>query len=556
MNARTLFTEDRPITVKTDKTCNVDNQEFLSAIFAKLSETTLPLVVTFPGEPSKGNWCGKPWVMNATHLPDTNNNYFSLSAFKADEQGNYQRRKTLFQGWYCVMLDDVGTKVALEKLQLEPSWLLETSPDNYQAGYLFDTPVTDVTKADELMQAVIEAGLSDPGAGGPSTRLARLPVAFNGKHDPIFPCRLAVWEPNRRYTVEDLIAGFGLQLNTPQVVAASTASSPIALARPTASANAVWQPKPSSNPIIAALQAQELYKKPLGEGKHDITCPWVNEHTNAIDDGCAYFEPSENHPAGGLKCHHGHCAERSLLDLLAFFHIDYQSAKMRSLIRIIDGELPRVVDAAERALADTGCYFQRGGAIVTLQTDPQTDEVYIQTMNSRSLYLALAQATDWQRMDNRKKTWVKKDPPQMSVNILLDAGHYKHLPTLTGLARQPYLRKDGSLVCVPGYDAASQLFGVFNPGEFVISDSPSIEDAKKALLILEELLAEFEFATPYDRSAALSAILTACIRPSLAASPLFHVKAHSPGSGKSYLCQLITAFATPAPGSPLAFPSE
>ena len=38
---------------------------------------------------------------------------------------------------------------------------------------------------------------------------------------------------------------------------------------------------------------------------------------------------------------------------------------------------------------------------------------------------------------------------------------------------------------------------------------------------------------------ALAAILTAAVRPSLPHAPLFHVTAHQPGAGKSYLCELI-----------------
>jgi hypothetical protein len=37
---------------------------------------------------------------------------------------------------------------------------------------------------------------------------------------------------------------------------------------------------------------------------------------------------------------------------------------------------------------------------------------------------------------------------------------------------------------------------------------------------------------------------------------MFHVKAPSIASGKSYLCELLTAFATPQKGTPHAFPAE
>jgi hypothetical protein len=51
-------------------------------------------------------------------------------------------------------------------------------------------------------------------------------------------------------------------------------------------------------------------------------------------------------------------------------------------------------------------------------------------------------------------------------------------------------------------------------------------------------------------------MLTATIRPSLAHAPMFHARAHMVGSGKSYLCELITAFATPQRGTPTTFPAD
>jgi len=107
-----------------------------------------------------------------------------------------------------------------------------------------------------------------------------------------------------------------------------------------------------------------------------------------------------------------------------------------------------------------------------------------------------------------------------------------------------------------GYDAATGMFGVFNARKFSIPDKPSVADAKAALALLKDLLAEFSFASASDLAAALSALLSAAVRPSLAHAPMFHVRAHMVGSGKSYLCELITAFATPQRGTPTTFPAD
>ena len=92
----------------------------------------------------------------------------------------YRRQRTRFAALHTVMLDDVGTKVSRERLTLPPSWLLETSAGNHQAGYLLRQPLADGDAADRLMDAIVAAGLCDPGANGPRTRLARLPAAVNG----------------------------------------------------------------------------------------------------------------------------------------------------------------------------------------------------------------------------------------------------------------------------------------------------------------------------------------------------------------------------------------
>ena len=110
------------------------------------------------------------------------------------------------------MLDDVGSKVPRERLTLQPSWLIETSPGNCQAGYLLREPLIHGFTADQLMNAIVAAGLCDPGANGPRARLARLPVAVNGKHSPPFACRMLEWSPKLRYSVEELVDGLQLEM--------------------------------------------------------------------------------------------------------------------------------------------------------------------------------------------------------------------------------------------------------------------------------------------------------------------------------------------------------
>lgn len=542
----------------TGETGTVGNSEFLLAVFGELAEAR-PVVVSFEGNPASVAakvWSGRPWQGTPdlfVSLPDGANNYFSLAVFRPDEAGQFRRQKSRFQALYAVMLDDIGTKVARERLTLPPSWVLRTSPGNHQAGYLLGEPLADGNVADRLMNAIVAAGLCDPGANGPRARLARLPVGVNGKHRPPFQCRMVEWSPDLRYSVEDLVDG--LELEMVSAGRPARQGTRAAQQRPS-DGDPVWIPRPEENAVLVALRDRGLYKAPLGDGKHDITCPWVTEHTGAVNGGTAYFEPDDNWPIGGFKCLHGHCAERHVRDLLRFVDIEVNTARMKPTIRVMAGEIHRVVDAAERELAHSRRHYQRGGLIVTVVTDPGTRETRVQEISAPALVRALAGAATWERFDGRSEDWVRTDPPARHAAVLFDSTSYHHLPVLSGLARQPYLRADGSLMTAAGYDPSSGMFGVFDAREFSIPDNPSLAEAKAALALLEDLLAEFSFPSDTDLAAALSALLTAAVRPSLAHAPMFHARAHMVGSGKSYLCELVTAFATPQRGTPTTFPAD
>lgn len=539
-------------TYETDKTDAVSNNEFLSALFGSSSAEVKPVIVSFAGNPqnvSGNSWWGPAW--NGQECPSEHNNYFTLSVFRPDEAGNYRRKREQFYSLHAVMLDDVGTKAEKrEGLTLPPSWMIETSPGNYQAGYIFDAPVKDQKIAKNLMDAIVAAGLCDPGANGPVARMARLPVASNGKHTPAFPCRLVEWQPTLRYSVDDLIKGLSLDLE--QGGEKPSKQKGISLVGD----EEIFVPRPEENPVIKVLKERRLYKVPLGDGKHDITCPWVSEHTDSVDSGTVYFEPNEGYPVGGFKCQHGHCAHRHVRDFLEYLSIEPGTARMKPVIRCIPGDLHRIIDRAEQELARGGRYYQRGGMIITIITDPGTVETSVREVNQNSLKIALARIIEWQRMDGRSKEWTRIDPPNKVAAVLCDATGYNYLPVLNGIAHQPYLRPDGTLATIAGHDSETGMYGVFDPHQYKILENPTKEDAKKALDFINSLLDEFPFASENDRAAALSAMLTAAIRPSLDLAPMYHVRAPEKGSGKSFLCQIIGAFASPRRNAPATFPHD
>lgn len=545
-------------TGKTDETVIVTNSDFLRTVFGGATAEIRPVLVSFEGNPgsvSKSAWFGRPWTDGDPDLPFEKNNYFSLATFRPDDSGSYRRKKTQFKALHVILLDDIGTKIPTERITLEPTWKLETSPGNFQIGYLLSEPLTDGVVADRLMQAIVAAELCDPGANGPRARLARLPVGTNGKYDPAFEGCMRAWSPDIRYSVKELILGLQIELKNKNKEL-DKVEKRRSLYTPPEDGDPIWIPRADENVVLTALRSQRMYKTPLGEGKHDISCPWVKEHSGGVDSGTAYFEPSATWPIGGFKCLHGHCSDRHIRDLLTTLGVDIHAARMKSIIRVVSGEMNQIVVAAEQELARAKQYYQRGGLITTIVTDPETRNTSIQDTNLHSLVRALAGVATWERYDMRVKDWMRIDPPIRHATVLFNSTSYPHLPVLSGLTRQPYLRANGSLMTSSGYDPESCIFGVFDTRGFCVSASPSRKEAELALAKLGELLAEFSFLKTTDLAAALTAILTAAIRPSLAHAPMFHVRAPMIGSGKSFLCELITAFATPQRSSPMAFPCK
>src|SRR5215471_19099255 len=534
----------------------ITNAEFIAAVFTDLPEGAFAAVCSKSGDPSLGGWLARRADQAANNLAAKNNNYVGCSSFYPGDDGSFKARKAQFSGCHFLMLDDLGTKVPLDRLRgFELSWLIETSPGNHQGGIILAEPLADGAAAVRLLNAVIDAGLCDAGATGPLSRWARLPAAINGKpkyadgSGAPFQCRLIEWRPDKRYSPQEIVDRLQLEL-APAGRPRKTAKTPTGSASQSIGNDAddVLTPKAAENPVVAALKARGLYKTPLGSGKHDMTCPWVHEHTDELDTGAAYFEPDELYPVGGFCCQHSHRDKYHIRALLEFLGVCNAEARHKPVIRVVAGDLHRVVDAAEKELANRGRHYQAGGLIVSVSTDPASGDPSIKPTSLPALTRELSVAATWEKYDGRAQDWVRCDPPARHAGILFDVQNFRCLPSLAGLARQPYFREsDGELITQPGYDKTAHRFGVFDARHFVIPD-PTPDAARAALALLEELLTEFHFVAPTDKAAALAAIFTAVERATLPHAPAF-------GSGKTYLCELIGAFAGPGGNAKVSYPT-
>jgi putative DNA primase/helicase len=176
----------------------------------------------------------------------------------------------------------------------------------------------------------------------------------------------------------------------------------------------------------------------------------------------------------------------------------------------------------QRSGAGNRGIYQRAGKIVRVEEIKmkanEGGEIlrqHIRELGEHSLIEGLSASARFERFDGRTKSMVEVFAPMWLARTLQQRGSNLRLPILSGVIYAPTLRKDGTLLCEPGYDEKTGL--VFDPQgiEFQpISNNPSKEQGLAELDRLKALLSTFCFETPADRSVALSAILTAVVRKS------------------------------------------
>ena len=229
----------------------------------------------------------------------------------------------------------------------------------------------------------------------------------------------------------------------------------------------------------------------------------------------------------------------------------------RPAIRVEPGQRPAAVRAAESALIVTGGVYQQGERLVRIvRIDRDTDSggvrraagsLVIAAVTADWLSHALARAADWETMDKHGEPRAIDPPIAVARELLALAGEW-HLPVLRGLITAPTLRSDGSLIERDGYDGQSGLYADFGGVEYPqLSAAPSLEEAREALLALDDLLSECAFvggAQSPSASAMRAAIITALVRRALDTAPALAVTAKQASSGKTALAHIVSRILT------------
>lgn len=237
--------------------------------------------------------------------------YMSTQISRRGDDGRFRNRQGDFYALHMIVLDDIGagdtSKVSGNTL--EPTYKIETSPGNFQWGYVFEQPVTDLDLARRLVATIYGEGALTDGGGRLVNKFVRLPVGINGKQRAhgrdTHPVTLTELHPDRLFTPDALLAGLGLTL--------------VDGVRSTfnATGNAAAAGLGSVDRVLDWLAAHGHVLQDTGDEWVTIRCPWHHTHTTGGDS--AGYVPlgrgnSPDHRA--FNCHHAHCAERKTPDLL------------------------------------------------------------------------------------------------------------------------------------------------------------------------------------------------------------------------------------------------
>ena len=241
--------------------------------------------------------------------------------------------------------------------------------------------------------------------------------------------------------------------------------------------------------------------------------------------------------------------------------------RRRPVIRYSEPHLHQIVNAACLNLVDFGYpIYARGASLVRAAKVFQSggSDSFLVSPGSYSLIPVtkiglieqLGQAICWQKFHQSSGEWRPVGCPSLVAEAILARQGDWPFPQLLAVTTAPTLRGDGTILNEQGYDPSTGILFLSELSWPTIPETPSLDDANRALETMKQLIKTFPFVSRTDKSASLALILTALVRPGLPTAPLFGVTAPTPGTGKSKLIDIAAVLATGKTAAVMAVPRE
>ena len=198
-----------------------------------------------------------------------------------------------------------------------------------------------------------------------------------------------------------------------------------------------------------------------------------------------------------------------------------------------------VIDAISKAGKDEPLLYVRGNVLARVVMD-SGGSLKPGIVNPDAMLEIMSRAANFVRSTPFECSGVF--PPVTLARAIVNQGHWP-FPTLHGIVSVPVLRKDGSILDTPGYDAVSGLY--YHPSGAVpsIASHPTREDAKNAAAFLLDLISDFPFQDEPSRDNALGLLLSVVVKEIVGLIPMALIDAPAKGTGKTKLAQLASIVA-------------
>jgi len=242
---------------------------------------------------------------------------------------------------------------------------------------------------------------------------------------------------------------------------------------------------------------------------------------------------------------------------------------------IVGADVARMADEAVSALARHPDVYQRTGVglariIEAVEPDgasenarellPAAGSLTIKGLAAPTVGEWLSVVAEFRAFDRRvtKGDGTRRVQPPGSLATIVCAREVypREVRPLVGIIEAPALRRDGSCITAPGYDARSGLYLRWSGAPVDVPDAPTREDARAAFELFEELFTDFVFqGDTKARRVALAATVAAILTPLARAAidgpvPAFVWSADASLAGKSMLastCGAVVLGRSPPP---------
>jgi hypothetical protein len=224
----------------------------------------------------------------------------------------------------------------------------------------------------------------------------------------------------------------------------------------------------------------------------------------------------------------------------------YKLLRSVATLKVIQGELPRIICEIMHRMANEHEIYERGGRLMRLaDTELVTvEKAWLQTHLERTYTITSAIGSN--------NVWARRDcPEKIASRIMAARGDWK-VPKVAGVVSFPVMRPDGSVIQKPGFDDSTSLLYLSDNVDELIPHALDKTALVEALRRIWEPFALFPFDNDISRGVFLSALLTTVVRPTLPTAPAFLVRAFTPGTGKTLLSEcLMILVGAPAKAMPL-----